>query len=135
MSLNEANPPAHASNVGGSRSTERDAQVPAQAALGQYEYCGSWIVVARGDYDAHSVKPLADALADAAAKHSRVVVDASGITFADSALLNLLILTRRTADVRLAAPTRQLRRILEITGVDTVLKVGATVEEAACEPG
>ncbi|WP_338118896.1 STAS domain-containing protein [Streptomyces tendae] len=67
----------------------------------------------------------------AAAEHSKVVLDASGFTFADSRLLNPLIPTHRTVDLRVAAPTRQLCRLLEITGVDALLTVRSTVEEAA----
>ncbi|MFD7701746.1 STAS domain-containing protein [Streptomyces caelestis] len=106
-------------------------QVLDQTAVVQYEWCGAWVVGARGSYDASSVKPLAEALDTAAEKYPRVVLDASGVTFADSALLNLLILTHQATDLRVAAPTRQLRRLLELTGVDTVLKTRETVEEAA----
>ncbi|MGV9590554.1 STAS domain-containing protein [Streptomyces tendae] len=67
----------------------------------------------------------------AAAEHSKVVLDASGITFADSSRLNPLIPTHRTVDLRVAAPTRQLCRLLAITGVDALLTVRSTVEEAA----
>ncbi|MFI6038181.1 STAS domain-containing protein [Streptomyces sp. NPDC051315] len=108
-------------------------QVLDQATVVQYEWCGAWVVGARGSYDIDSIVPLADALDTAVKEHAMVVLDASGITFADSALLNLLILTHQAADLRVAAPTLQLRRLLELTGVDTVLKVRATVEEAtAC---
>ncbi|GAA4960984.1 STAS domain-containing protein [Streptomyces heliomycini] len=106
-------------------------QVLDQAAVVQYEWCGVRVVGARGSYDSSSVTPLTDALATAARECSRVVLDASGVTFADSALLNLLILTRQATDLRVAAPTRQLRRLLQLTGVDTVLKTRETVEEAA----
>ncbi|MEU5144630.1 STAS domain-containing protein [Streptomyces sp. NPDC021139] len=102
-----------------------------QTSVAQYECCGVRVVGARGAYDLHSIAPLSEALAAAAKEHSKVVLDASGITFADSTLLNLLILTRRSVDLRVAAPTQQLRRLLDITGVDTLLKVRATVEEAA----
>ncbi|MGV9899681.1 STAS domain-containing protein [Streptomyces tendae] len=88
-------------------------------------------VGARGSFDPSSIAPLAEALDRAAAEHSKVVLDASGITFADSSLLNPLIPTHRTADLRVAAPTRQLCRLLEITGVDALLTVRSTVEEAA----
>ncbi|WP_237518638.1 STAS domain-containing protein [Streptomyces sp. SID5910] len=97
----------------------------------QYERCGAWVVGARGAYDMNSITPLAQALNTASKTYPRVILDASGVTFADSALLNLLILTHQAADLRLAAPTEQLVRLLELTGVDTVLKVRATVEEAA----
>ncbi|MEV4947869.1 STAS domain-containing protein [Streptomyces sp. NPDC053755] len=97
----------------------------------QYERHGAWVVVARGSYDMDSITPLATALETAAQRHRKIVLDASGITFADSTFLNLLILTHRMTDMRVAAPTHQVQRILELTGVDTVLTVRATVEDAA----
>jgi anti-anti-sigma factor len=102
-----------------------------QTMVVQYEWCGAWVVVARGAYDMNSITSLADALDTAAKQHPKVVLDASGITFADSTLLNLLILTHQAADFCVAAPPQQVTRLLELTGVDTVLKVRPTVEEAA----
>ncbi|MFG3250811.1 STAS domain-containing protein [Streptomyces sp. NPDC048187] len=102
-----------------------------QAAVAQYEWGGVCVVGASGSYDLYSIAPLSEALEAAVKEHSKVVLDASRITFADSTLLNLLILTRRAVDLRVAAPTQQLRRLLDITGVDTLLKVRETVEEAA----
>ncbi|WP_345581879.1 STAS domain-containing protein [Streptomyces prasinosporus] len=96
----------------------------------QYEWRDAWVVAAHGPYDMQSIKVLANALDTAARKRPKVVLDASGIDFADSALLNLLILTHQTAALRVAAPPRQLRRLLELTGTDTVLEVRETVEEA-----
>ncbi|GHH20028.1 anti-sigma factor antagonist [Streptomyces rubradiris] len=102
-----------------------------QAAVAQSECRGVLVISAHGAYDMCSVKPLAEALDAAAKAHRTVVLDASGITFGDSSLLNLLILTHHETDLRVAAPTRQIRRLLEITGADTFLKVRETVEEAA----
>ncbi|MEU9645987.1 STAS domain-containing protein [Streptomyces sp. NPDC048188] len=102
-----------------------------QAAVAQYEWGGVCVVGASGSYDLYSITPLSEALDAAAREHSKVVLDASRITFADSTLLNLLILTQRAVDLRVAAPTQQLRRLLDVTGVDTLLKVRETVEEAA----
>ncbi|MFD5450235.1 STAS domain-containing protein [Streptomyces sp. NPDC003470] len=125
MSLDEA----VARCSGGARGSR--AQAPDQTVVVQYERCGARVVGARGSYDMYSVPPLADALDAAARECRRVVLDASGITFADSALVNLLVLTHHAADLRIAAPTQQVRRLLELTALDTVLKVRATVEEAA----
>jgi anti-anti-sigma regulatory factor len=50
----------------------------------QYERGGVWVVVAHGAYDLDSIGRLTQALETAAAKHPRVIVDASGVTFADS---------------------------------------------------
>lgn len=127
--------PRCADGAGGDRAGEQGVvSVLERAAVTQYERHGACVVVPRGSYDMESIDPLAAVLAAASAEHRPIVLDASGITFADSALLNLLILTRREADLRLAAPTPQLQRILEITGVDTILKVRTTVEDAAACP-
>ncbi|AIS02212.1 STAS domain-containing protein [Streptomyces glaucescens] len=101
------------------------------ASVVQYPWNGAWVIAARGAYDLHSVAPLADALKAAVGAHPKVVLDASGITFADSTLLNLLILTHQTGTLRVAAPSPRLRRLCEITAVDTVLKIRQTVDEAA----
>ncbi len=134
VSSGRAGTPRHVNDAGGSgeRSTERDeARVVDGVTVAQYEGRGVRVVVARGSYDMHSITSLADALDTATREHRKVVLDASGITFADSTLLNLLILTHQATDLRVAAPTQQLRRVLELTGVDAVLTVRATVEEAA----
>ncbi|MER6980013.1 STAS domain-containing protein [Streptomyces carpinensis] len=100
------------------------------AAVVQYEARGAWVVVADGAYDMHSITPLADALAAAAAEHPKVVLDTSGVSFADSTFLNLLIRTHQETTLRVVAPTPQLQRILQLTGADTILEVRATVEDA-----
>ncbi|WP_055572791.1 STAS domain-containing protein [Streptomyces prasinopilosus] len=107
--------------------------LPGRAAVVQYELGGAWVVVARGEYDMNSMGPLADALQTAARKHDRVVLDASGVTFADSTFLNLLMRVHPTTSLRVAAPTSQLRRVLEITGADTVLDIRDNVEDAASD--
>ncbi|MCX5008591.1 STAS domain-containing protein [Streptomyces sp. NBC_00638] len=111
--------------------SQADLQTLERAAAVQYECHDCQVLVASGAYDMYSIKPLADALGTAAGKHPKVVLEASSITFAGATFLNLLILTRRATDLRVAAPTQQVQRLLEITGVDTILKVRATVEEAA----
>ncbi|MFI9119774.1 STAS domain-containing protein [Streptomyces bikiniensis] len=110
---------------------QADGRRPDRAAVARYAAHGAGVVVARGSYDMQTVASLATALDTAAEKHRKVVLDASGVTFADSAFLNLLILTHRTTDLRLAGPTPQVKRLLEITGADTVLTVRSTVEDAA----
>ncbi|MFJ7151335.1 STAS domain-containing protein [Streptomyces sp. NPDC100445] len=116
----------------GEQSPGSDGGVRAEqrVAVAQYAWRGVWTVVAHGPCDEQTVTPLAHALDTAAKNHATVVLDASGITFADSALLNLLILTHRATDLRVVAPGPQLRRLLEITGVDTVLRIRATVDDA-----
>jgi anti-anti-sigma factor len=96
----------------------------------QYERGDAWVVVAKGAYDANTLGPLADALEAAVPAHRRVVLDASGITFADSTVLNLLLGIHRATTLRVAAPPHQLLRLLQNTGADAVLDVRETVEDA-----
>ncbi|MFI6559544.1 STAS domain-containing protein [Streptomyces sp. NPDC050534] len=104
--------------------------LPTGSDVVQYERAGAWVVVAHGDYDPNSIASMQDALETAAKKHSRVVVDAAGLTFADSTFLNLLLRTHRATSLCVASPAPQLRRILEITGADEVLDIRATVADA-----
>jgi anti-anti-sigma factor len=64
-----------------------------------------------------------------------IVLDMSGVTFCDSAGLNVLVVARLRADERgaelvLACVPPNLVRVLWMTGVDQVLRVFATVAEA-----
>lgn len=70
---------------------------------------------------------------------NRLVIDLTGLGFCDSSGLNLLLGVRLDAEkaglaVRLAAPTQQLLRLLEITGADSVFTIDATVDAALSAP-
>ncbi|MGW2788200.1 STAS domain-containing protein [Streptomyces populi] len=107
-------------------------QAPTQAAS-EYDWHGARVVAAHGPYDLHSIPPLAAMLETAAKKYPKVILDASGVTFADSTFLNLLFLTHRVGTLRVAAPSRSVRFLCEITGADTVLEIRETVAEAAAD--
>src|SRR5437879_963288 len=69
-----------------------------------------------------------------------VVLDLSGVQFIDSAGLRVIVdgLTRarrRDGDLRLACPHASLRRTFEITGLDQVLSIHASVDEATAASG
>lgn len=64
-----------------------------------------------------------------------VVVDLEGVTFMDSAGLGALIgATRRVrergGDLAVAGPRRPVRRLLQTTGIDRIVYVAASAEEA-----
>ena len=66
---------------------------------------------------------------------SSIVVDLSEVRFIDSAGLRVLVdgLTRarrRDADLRVACPSASLRRTFEISGLDKVMAVHESVEDA-----
>ncbi|MEU9158085.1 STAS domain-containing protein [Streptomyces sp. NPDC048417] len=121
---------SHPTGSDDDRSSQADHSRPGPPAVVQYESHGVQVFVAHGAYDPASIAPLAEALQPAAEKHPRVVVDTGGVTFADSAFLNLLLGIHHTTDLRIVAPPTQLRRLLELTGADRVLKVQANMEDA-----
>ncbi|CAM5318631.1 STAS domain-containing protein [Streptomyces griseomycini] len=132
MPWDEAAMPTLMSNTGGKPPPEQaTGPAPEGASVFQYERHGARVVVAQGSYDMHSITPLAEALRAAAGERPKVVLDASGVTFADSSFLNLLILTHRAGTLRLVAPSRQVRLLCEVTGVDAVLDIRETVDDAA----
>ncbi|MGI5451496.1 STAS domain-containing protein [Streptomyces sp. CA-243310] len=88
------------------------------------------IVMAVGEYDIDTLGPIGDELTAAAETHQVVVLDTSGLDFADSMFLNLLLRIHRATTLRIAAPPIQLTRLLEMTGTDAVLDVRPTVDDA-----
>ncbi|MFJ5048266.1 hypothetical protein [Streptomyces sp. NPDC088719] len=44
---------------------------------------------------------------------------------------NLLILTHQTGKLRILEPSKQVRRLLEISGVDSVLEIRQAIDETA----
>ncbi|KUN17764.1 hypothetical protein AQJ23_40710 [Streptomyces antibioticus] len=99
----------------------------------QYGLGDVWVIAVSGEFDHNTSGAAAEALQTAARKHQRVVVDTAGVTFADSMFLTLLLRTNSQSDLRVAAPSPQVARILELTGADTVLTVRPTVAEAAAD--
>jgi anti-sigma B factor antagonist len=69
----------------------------------------------------------------------RLVLDLTGLTFIDSTGLGVLIwahgrLAERGARLHLAAPGRQVQRVLQISGLDRRLHLYDTLDEATRTP-
>jgi anti-anti-sigma factor len=85
------------------------------------------LVVARGELDLHTAPRFSEALAEAEALGAkRLTVDLAGVTFIDSTGLRVLVSCRRRmhaaeGDVVLRAPSLQMKKLLEITGLDDFL--------------
>ncbi|MEV7369055.1 STAS domain-containing protein [Streptomyces sp. NPDC091299] len=101
--------------------------------------CGAWaVVVLRGEVDlalAPALRGIIDTLI--ADRRARMVLDLEDVSFMDSSALGVLVYAMRRADalggaLRLAAPCEPVRRMLEVTGLDTVIQVFAGVR-AACD--
>ncbi|MFD5199213.1 STAS domain-containing protein [Streptomyces sp. NPDC058375] len=88
------------------------------------------VIAPRGEFDLDSLPPLEAQIDTVLANHPGVVLDASGITFADSMFLRLLIATHQRTDLRIAAPSETIERLLAVVGADAFLRVYPTVDEA-----
>jgi anti-sigma B factor antagonist len=92
---------------------------------------GDHIVVSvHGEIDLYTVPRLKRELTGALAtdKPVRLVVDLSGVDFCDSTGVNVLLAAHRQAreaggDLELAAPRPAVRKILQVTGLETVFTV------------
>ena len=89
-----------------------------------------------GEHDLSTTEEFSDALADAA--DTATLVDLSETSFIDSAVLGVLIASHRDATAAgrgwalVVGPGSgaAVRRILELTGLDTVMPVYTTREQA-----
>ena len=88
-----------------------------------------FVVVLSGEADTTTAALLRETLATQLGTGARLVtVDASGLSFLDSASLRVLVLAARALRGRhgrlvLARPQQAVARLLEITGADRLLEV------------
>ncbi|MFG1808100.1 STAS domain-containing protein [Streptomyces sp. NPDC049040] len=91
------------------------------------------VVTVAGESDLDNIEPFAAALDAALAHHPHLVLDLSGVTFADSTFLSALFNARNKAvdnagSVRLLAVSSTVQRLLDLTGAD-VLFPAVTTEQ------
>jgi anti-sigma B factor antagonist len=96
---------------------------------------GAVVVHLAGELDLYNAPQVRTALEDVAGSNpARLVVDLADVEFVDSTVLGILIEARRRLDDRrtflLAAPGREVRRALEVSGLDRHFEVHDTVESA-----
>jgi anti-anti-sigma factor len=78
-----------------------------------------------GELDMASGPAFAAALDGMISTLGEVVVDMSGVKFMDSAGLNVLCTAARSGAVRLQCVPDQVRRVIEITGLEATLGIQA----------
>lgn len=99
------------------------------------DYGGQVVVALRGELDVMDAEAVAAALTAAADRANVVVVDLAGLTFIDASGIAALVRARRHARHRggalvLAAPQRQVRRVLALTQQAAAFSLHADVAEA-----
>ncbi|NEB91306.1 STAS domain-containing protein [Streptomyces bauhiniae] len=90
-----------------------------------------WVVELRGELDLAFIDDVERATADVLRMFpGPLVYDLRHLSFADSLLVNHLLITRRQRPVGLIGTNRYLDRMLEVTGTSEVLPVFASPEAA-----
>ncbi len=94
------------------------------------------LIEIQGEIDAHTAGKLDKTLNDVLAQgHSRLVLDASQMGFISSAGLRAIMfaqreVSQRGGEVRVCGLNAQARRIFEMAGLDEVLQLSDTRQEA-----
>lgn len=94
------------------------------------------VVTVVGELDVATAPELREELDRIAARGGReTVVDLLAVSFVDSTALGILVeasrkLKARGGSLRIVCDDRRIARIMEITGLDRVLRVHATLREA-----
>jgi anti-sigma B factor antagonist len=101
---------------------------------------GHVVVVLGGELDMAAAAGVAAALAAAAASGPWVIVDLAALRFIDASGVAALVRGRKQArhaggDLLLAAPQRQVLRVLTVTRLTGVFPVHASVDEAVRSAG
>ncbi|MFJ5934036.1 STAS domain-containing protein [Streptomyces sp. NPDC093071] len=111
------------------------AERPARLSAAHRVVDGVRITTLRGEIDHDEKDALYQALLPEGEPVLSVVADMSGVTFLDSSGINtLLTVHQQMGDthgrLRIAAPTDNVRRVLALTGTDTVIGCHPTLEDA-----
>lgn len=97
---------------------------------------GATVISARGRIDSMTASRLGDALnTEIAAGRTLLVLDLAGVDYMSSAGLRELVnalkkVKRASGDLRLAQPSRRVREVMEMAGLDTIFLIFETSAEA-----
>ncbi len=120
MREREAGIPARA----GARSRRRFPASPVRIAC-SHDAKGVPFIRVVGELDLSNADQLDAAIERATAERPEgIVIDLSGVTFMDSTGLHALFKARKRADtITLRAPSREARRVIELSGLDSVARI------------
>ncbi|MFJ3481427.1 STAS domain-containing protein [Streptomyces microflavus] len=88
------------------------------------------VISPRGEFDMDNVTALGAEIETMAAVHGGLIMDASGITFADSSFLRMVLNAHQRTQLRIVAPSHRVARLFDLAGVDTYLRIYPTLDTA-----
>ncbi|GAA2625767.1 hypothetical protein GCM10010425_22940 [Streptomyces spororaveus] len=94
---------------------------------------GAQVLILAGDFDSGTMASFRRALGDArVARATRTIIDVSGVLYADSCLIRLLVHAHhRLPRFMVAGPLPpQVRRLLELSGAAAILRITPDIEAA-----
>jgi anti-anti-sigma factor len=99
------------------------------------------VVTAAGEIDAATADTVATAVSDALSDgYKRVLLDFAQVTFIDSTGLGMLVKSHRAAEASQAwfavvHPTPQTRKLIRVLGLDQLLHIFDSYEQALADQG
>ncbi|MET7871299.1 STAS domain-containing protein [Streptomyces cyaneofuscatus] len=88
------------------------------------------VIAPQGEFDYGTVPQLQEQIDSAVNEHGGVILDAGGITFIDSTVLTLILMTHQRTHLRIANLPHGLSRLFGIYGIDEVLNIYPTLGAA-----
>ncbi|MFJ9654974.1 STAS domain-containing protein [Streptomyces microflavus] len=88
------------------------------------------VIAPQGEFDYGSVPWLREQIDTAADAHGGVILDAGGITFIDSTVFTLILMTHQRTHLRVANLQPRLAQVFGVYGIDRVLNIYPTVDSA-----
>jgi anti-anti-sigma factor len=104
---------------------ELDPSARAEAVVNVRDENGTPVIWLSGELDITNIGLVRTAIDTVFDSHpDRVVLDVSGVTFTDSSGIALLaLMTRKAREVQVRSPTPIVRRLIELTGLDQILRI------------
>jgi len=88
------------------------------------------VIAPQGEFDYGTVPWLQEQIDTAVDEHGGVILDAGGITFIDSTVLTLILMTHQRSHLRIANLSPRLIHLFGVYGIDHVLNIYPTVNDA-----
>ncbi|MEU1175534.1 STAS domain-containing protein [Streptomyces microflavus] len=88
------------------------------------------MIAPQGEFDYGTVPQLQEQIDTAVNEHGGLILDAGGITFIDSTVLTLILATHQRTHLRLANLNPRLTQVFGVYGIDNILNIYPTVDDA-----